>query len=248
MNILFILLKSMGLSISKLIYSIYKLFGISFGKKCRIDFPIQIRNNKNIKIGSFCVIGQNVFLSSKGKIEIGNHSYIQSNTILTVGNNASIFVGNNFCIEKNSTIVIQKNNWNIGSNISISSNCAFFSREKNLEGVLNIGDNTHISNGTIIDMCNDVFIGKEVAIGHNCTIYTHDHYYGNKNVAAWKGGVTTHSVKIMDGAWIGSNVTILSGITIGARAVVAAGAVVTKDIPSETIYGGVPAKLIKLIE
>jgi len=245
MNIFIILLKSFGLSIAKILYSIYKLFGISFGKSCKVDFPIQIRENKDIKIGSFCVIGRNVFLSSLGKIGIGNHSKILTNAILTVGERASLLTGRNFCIEKNSMVVIHKNNWIIGDNVAISSDCAIFSREKEFEGILKIGNNSHISNRTTIDMCDNVFIGQDVAIGHNCTLYTHDHRYNLKDVAAWKGGTITAPIIIKDGAWIGSNVTILSGITIGERAVIAAGAVVTKDIPAESIYGGVPARFIK---
>ena len=53
---------------------------------------------------------------------------------------------------------------------------------------------------------------------------------------------------IKDKAWIGSNATILPGVTIGEGAIVAAGAVVTKDVMAKTIVGGVPAKLIKKIE
>ena len=55
-------------------------------------------------------------------------------------------------------------------------------------------------------------------------------------------------VKIGDDVWIGGNVTILPGITIGNNVVVAAGAVVTKDVPDNTLVGGVPAKAIRKLE
>ena len=48
--------------------------------------------------------------------------------------------------------------------------------------------------------------------------------------------------------WLGANVTVLAGVTIGNNAIVAAGAVVTKDVPANTIVGGVPAKILKQIE
>ena len=48
--------------------------------------------------------------------------------------------------------------------------------------------------------------------------------------------------------WLGANVTVLQGVTIGDNAIVAAGAVVTKDVPANAIVGGVPAKMIKMIE
>ena len=64
---------------------------------------------------------------------------------------------------------------------------------------------------------------------------------------AWKGGLVSHPVTVEDGAWVGSGVTILPGVTIGKRAVVAAGSLITKSVESNTIVGGIPAKLIKRI-
>lgn len=55
-------------------------------------------------------------------------------------------------------------------------------------------------------------------------------------------------VVIGNGVWIGANVTILGGVNIGDGAVVAAGAVVTKDVPAKTLVGGVPAKIIKQLQ
>lgn len=55
-------------------------------------------------------------------------------------------------------------------------------------------------------------------------------------------------VVIGNGVWIGANVTILGGVNIGDGAVVAAGAVVTKDVPAKTLVGGVPAKVIKQLQ
>lgn len=60
--------------------------------------------------------------------------------------------------------------------------------------------------------------------------------------------LTTGSIHIKKNAWIGANATILQGVTIGENAVVAAGAVVSKDVPANTIVGGIPAKIIKTIQ
>ena len=57
----------------------------------------------------------------------------------------------------------------------------------------------------------------------------------------------SHPITIKDCAWIGANATILTGVTIGKNAVVAAGAVVTKDVPDNCLVGGVPAKVLKEI-
>jgi acetyltransferase-like isoleucine patch superfamily enzyme len=60
--------------------------------------------------------------------------------------------------------------------------------------------------------------------------------------------LTTRTIHIKKNAWIGANATILQGVTIGENAVVAAGAIVSKDVPANTVVGGIPAKIIKSIQ
>jgi acetyltransferase-like isoleucine patch superfamily enzyme len=60
-------------------------------------------------------------------------------------------------------------------------------------------------------------------------------------------GISTNPVVIGDDVWIGANAVILPGVTIGRHCVVAAGAVVTKDVPDNTVVGGVPAKVLKTL-
>ncbi len=81
-------------------------------------------------------------------------------------------------------------------------------------------------------------------IGHNVVLATLNH-----EVAPEKRG-TMHPAPIVIGknVWIGSNATLLPGVSIGDGAIIAAGAVVTMDVPVNTVVGGVPAKLIKEIE
>ena len=65
----------------------------------------------------------------------------------------------------------------------------------------------------------------------------------------WKNEqIQSPPIMIKDRAWIGAHATILTGVTIGKNAVVAAGAVVTKDVPDNCMVGGVPAKIIKEID
>jgi acetyltransferase-like isoleucine patch superfamily enzyme len=108
-----------------------------------------------------------------------------------------------------------------------------------------VGKNTKISSHTFI--CEGVHIGDNVFIGHNVT-FINDKYPRSANPdgsmqteADWKVVETF----IKNGASVGSSSTILCGITVGENAIVGAGAVVTKDVPANTIVAGVPAKIIK---
>lgn len=110
-----------------------------------------------------------------------------------------------------------------------------------------IGKNCKISSHTFI--CEGVHIGDNVFVGHNVTFINDKHPRAAnpdgtmQTEADWK--VVETFVK--NGASIGSSSTILCGVTIGENAIVGAGAVVTKDVPANTIVAGVPAKVIKRI-
>lgn len=109
-----------------------------------------------------------------------------------------------------------------------------------------IGDNfTGNYNLTILDI-REVRIGNNVMIGPNTLITTVNHPLSPKGRRLHLG--IAKPITIGDDVWIGGNVTILPGIHIGNNVVVAAGAVVTKDIPDNTLVGGVPAKFIKGLE
>ena len=89
-----------------------------------------------------------------------------------------------------------------------------------------------------------ISIGRGTLIGHNVVLATVNHAlepsHDRKNSYA--------PIDIGQKVWIGSNVTILPGVTVGDWAVIAAGAVVTKDVPAYTVVGGVPAKVIRTID
>lgn len=123
---------------------------------------------------------------------------------------------------------------------------------KGLEN-LSIGDGTSVPKGSVFYCTRaELIIGKNVIFGPRPTIITGDHRIDilGKHII----DVTDEEklpqndlpVIIDDGCWIGANVTILKGVTLGCGCVVAAGAVVTKSFPPYSIIGGVPAKLIKM--
>lgn len=100
-------------------------------------------------------------------------------------------------------------------------------------------------NLTILD-CAKVVFGDNVLIGPNCSFYTAEHPLDAETRN--KGLESAHQIIIGNNVWIGGGVNILSGITVGNNVVIAAGAVITKDVPNNVVVAGVPAKIIKRIE
>lgn len=109
---------------------------------------------------------------------------------------------------------------------------------------ITIGKDVFINSGCHFQDQGGIEIGDGVLIGHNVVLATINHDLNPKE------NRKNHYAPIKIGAhvWIGSNATILSGVTIGDYAVIAAGAVVTRDVPAMTIVGGVPAKVLKVVQ
>ena len=121
-----------------------------------------------------------------------------------------------------------------------------FSCINNAVGDVLIGDFTRIGlHNTIIG---PVTIGNHVNLAQGVTITALNHNFEDITLRIDQQGVSTNTVTISDDVWIGTNVVVLPGVTIGTHSVVAAGAVVTKDVPPYTIVAGVPAKVIKTIK
>ena len=112
------------------------------------------------------------------------------------------------------------------------------------------GKNTHIGERLFMNCgCKfqdqgGIFIGDDCLLGHNVTLCTINHNPDPDH----RGDMSFATIRIEDKVWIGANATVLQGVTIGEGAIVAAGAVVTKDVAPRTVVGGVPAKFIKKIE
>ena len=115
----------------------------------------------------------------------------------------------------------------------------------NAVGDVMIGDHTRIGlHNTIIG---PVEIGSHVNLAQGITVTALNHNFDDTQKRIDEQGVSTNPVTIEDDVWIGANAVILPGVTIGNHCVVAAGAVVTKDVPPHSLVAGVPAKVIKQI-
>ena len=115
----------------------------------------------------------------------------------------------------------------------------------NAVGDVIIGDHTRIGlHNTIIG---PVEIGNNVNLAQGITVTALNHNFSDTNKRIDEQGVSTNPVTIEDDVWVGANAVILPGVTIGEHCVVAAGAVVTKDVPPHSLVAGVPAKVIKQI-
>lgn len=109
---------------------------------------------------------------------------------------------------------------------------------------LTIGDSVFVNSGCCFQDQGGIYIGDGSMLGHQVVIATLNHDLD----PARRGDMYAAPVHIGKNVWIGSHATILAGVTIGDGAVVAAGALVNRDVPPKAVVGGVPAKVIKIIE
>lgn len=107
-----------------------------------------------------------------------------------------------------------------------------------------VGSRVAVNFGTYIDAGGMLEIGDNVMVGPYCVISTREHSTERSGIAMCYQPVKYGPITIGDDVWIGAHVTICGGVRIGEGAVVAAGAVVVKDVPPYAIVGGVPAKVI----
>lgn len=115
----------------------------------------------------------------------------------------------------------------------------------NAVGDVIIGNHTRIGlHNTIIG---PVTIGSHVNLAQGITITALNHNFDDLEKRIDQQGISTKEVVLEDDIWVGANAVILPGVTIGKHAVVAAGAIVTKDVPPHSLVAGVPAKVIRQI-
>ena len=155
----------------------------------------------------------------------GKMMNIGSNVVIDMHRASSVSVGDRFSL----------------GDFSKMSSCGSITSSRS--GELVIGNNVGISEYFCLYLRASVIIEDSVIIGPRVTIVAENHEI--QGVEAVRDlGLTRKGIKIEEGAWIGSGVTILDGVVIGRNCIVAAGAVVTKDVEDFMIVAGVPAKNI----
>lgn len=122
-------------------------------------------------------------------------------------------------------------------------------RQCDLLGLANLrlGSRISVHPKCYIDATGGVRIGNDVSIAHHATIMSTTHTFTDGTVTIRDQPVASAPTVIEDDVWIGAGSRILAGVTIGSHSIVAAGAVVTRDVPSGVIVGGVPARVLKQI-
>lgn len=168
----------------------------------------------------------------------------KNNGIFRFQNPKNIYIGNNVRIYHGTALISgnrTKGMITFGDSCEIYEDCVIKSGKN---GYVHFGNQVSLNRGGYIWGSGGVKIGNMTRIGPRVNIVTNHHIYEDKQIPIMLQGVSFKPVIIEDDVWIGVNVTILKGVRIGTGAIIAAGAVVTKDVPQYSIYGGIPAKQI----
>jgi len=110
---------------------------------------------------------------------------------------------------------------------------------------LKVGDHSNIGPYSYIGCSGFIEIGNNVMMGPRVNLLSEQHNHDDAAATMKSQGVSRSFIRIEDDCWIGANSTVLAGVTVGKGSIIAAGAVVTKDVPPNSIVGGIPARIIR---
>ncbi|GAA6620442.1 DapH/DapD/GlmU-related protein [Scytonema sp. NUACC26] len=196
-----------------------ELPSITLGSKWRNLFYRSIFS----RVGSSVYIQEGVEFIGASAIEIGNGVHIFKGVCLDGGKhqNNKLFLADGVAIERNVNIGCLE------------------------DTVIHIGQKTFLGPGVCIAGPGNITIGKRCLIAANTGIYANNHKFSDPIEPIKYHGISRKGIAIEDDCWIGHAVTVLDGVTIGKGSVIGAGAVVTEDIPPDSVAVGVPARVIK---
>jgi acetyltransferase-like isoleucine patch superfamily enzyme len=176
--------------------------------------------------GKKLMLGRGVQFFNASKIKLGSWVKIDDYCSLSALGTGELRIGNNSGIGAFSRIIISTSFNQIGSHIHIGNN-------------VGIGEYAYLGGGGGLE------IGDDCIVGQYFSCHPENHNYDSTKLPIRLQGVSRKGIKIGKNCWIGSKVTILDGVTIGDNCVIAAGAVITKSMPANSVIGGVPAKVLK---
>ena len=180
------------------------------------------------------------FIKSKGLIFLGSRTKISFKHKISLGEN--VIIDDNVYIN-----ALSENGINFGNNVTITRNSILiYSGGVRSKGIgITIGNNTGINARAFLGGQGGISIGDFVIIGPDVKIFSENHNYGDLNIPLKYQGETRKGVVIGNNCWIGAGAIILDGVKLESGTIVAAGSVVNKSFPANSIIGGIPAKLIK---
>lgn len=172
------------------------------------------------------LLGKNVSFFNISKIKWGKFLRLGDYVYVSALAKKGIEFGNSVSIGAFSRIIVSTSLNNIGENIKIGNN-------------VGIGEFAYLGGAGGLEIGNDCIIGQYLSC------HPENHNYEQHAIPIRLQGVNRKGIKIGENCWIGSKVTILDGVEIGDGCIIAAGSIVTKSFPKNSIIGGVPAKILK---
>ncbi len=205
---------------SKITQLVYILWSISDRTERRIFRLIDLRRFLFASIGRGTIISSSATIPYPERVTLGDTVFLAEYCSVIANNNARVNLGRGTAINRFAKIEAT------GGDICVGEDCTLqdFSMVIGYEAGVQIGNGVRIGPHSLLVASNHVFLSLEIPI--------------------WRQGLSSEGISVHDDVWIGGNVTVLDGVEIGRGAIVAAGAVVTKDVPPNAVVGGVPARRI----
>lgn len=179
-----------------------------------------------LKSPKFLMLGRSVRFMYAQNIALGKFVKLDDGVYLSGLGKGKLVLANNVSIGAYSRIVVSTSLNNVGEYIHIGNN-------------VGIGEFAYLGGGGGLE------IGDDCIIGQYLSCHPENHNYDSVDTLIRHQGVSRQGIVIGKNCWIGSKVTILDGVRVGNNCVIAAGAVVTKSVPDNSVVGGVPARVLK---